>query len=76
MKSKERFQFKRGTLTKDIITQNVSSNIKSTVKENILMDLNLNLLGGEVGEFYLSPKMICEWFSGTGDSKDLKSIQA
>ena len=40
------------------------------------MDLNLNLLGGEVGEFYLSPKMICEWFSGTGDSKDLKSIQA
>ena len=33
MKSKERFQFKRGTLTKDIITQNVSSNIKSTVTE-------------------------------------------
>ena len=33
MKSKERFQFKRGTLTKDIITQNVPRSIKSTVKE-------------------------------------------
>ena len=33
IKSKERFQFKWDTLTKDIITQNVSSNIKSTVKE-------------------------------------------
>ena len=38
MKSKERFQFKRGTLTKDIITQNVPRSIKSTVKEKRNID--------------------------------------
>ena len=50
IKSKERFQFKWDTLTKDIITPNVSRIIKPTMKD------------GEGGEFYLSPNRPCERF--------------
>jgi hypothetical protein len=49
-KSKECFQFKWDTEAKDI-TNNVSRNIKSTVKEkHILINLILNLFlgGGEI----------------------------
>ena len=45
MKSKERFQFKRGTLTKDIIPKMFQEVLNRRLKK-ILMDLNLNLLGG------------------------------
>ena len=51
IKSKERFQFKWDTEAKDIITNNVSRSIKSTVKEkHILKHLILTLFlgGGEI----------------------------
>ena len=38
IKSKERFQFKWDTKTKDIITQHISRSIKSTVKEKRTID--------------------------------------
>jgi len=38
IKSKERFQFKWDTEAKDIITNNVSRNIESTVKEKRNID--------------------------------------
>ncbi len=38
IKSKERFQFKWDTKTKDIITNNVSRSIKSTIKEKRTID--------------------------------------
>ena len=38
IKSKERFQFKWDTKAKDIITNNVSTSIKSTIKEKRTID--------------------------------------
>ena len=67
IKSKKRFRFKWDTLTKDIITQNVSRNIKSTVKEKeILMDLILHLLGGEGVISNFTPKGEVDGFLMTG----------
>ena len=67
IKSKERFQFKWDALTKDIIIQNVSRGIKSTVKEKeILMDLILNLLGGVGVISNFTPKGEVNGFLMTG----------
>ena len=38
IESKKRFQFKWDTKTKDIITNNVSRSIKSTIKEKRIID--------------------------------------
>ena len=57
IKSKEHFQFKWDALAKDIITQNVSRSIKSTVKENINIDgFDSKPFGWGWGDFEFYPK--------------------
>ena len=54
IESKERFQFKWGTLTKDIITHKMLQDVLNLRLKKISMDLILNLLcgGGDDFEFY------------------------
>ena len=57
IKSKERFQFKWDTLTKDIITQNVSRSNKSTVKEKDILMAVMWWVGVELCSYQLASRL-------------------
>ena len=56
IESQKRFQFKRDTKTKDIVTNNVSRSIKSTIKEKRTIDGLDTLPFGWVSKTGMIPK--------------------